>query len=93
MLSAYPLAFSILALLLPTYASPLPNRKSERIDVNYYGKRSPDVTVLTSLLSSRVVYNPHIKKPAEGDEWKIGSRVRVIWFVPSANFFFAFFFV
>lgn len=32
-----------------------------------------------------MVYNPHIEKPAEGDEWKVGSRVRVVWYV--LNFF------
>jgi len=74
MFSAYPLAFSILALLVPTYASPSSQ------SVAYHGKRDASGTGLTSLFS-RMVYNAQIEKPAMGDEWKIGDEVEVVWFV------------
>ncbi|KIM89032.1 hypothetical protein PILCRDRAFT_208739 [Piloderma croceum F 1598] len=85
MFFAYPVAFSLIALLTsflpPTPADALPIVVHPQIQ-SHTSHDDIDITstkVQTSYLSRRTVYNPNIIRPAQGDDWKVGSWVEVIW--------------
>ena len=92
MFFAYPVAFSLIALLtsflpstpanaLPTAVHPQTQSHTSHKDID-----STSTKVQTSYLSRRTVYNPNIIRPAQGDDWKVGSWVKVIWFVARSLF-------
>ena len=75
MFFAYPLAFSLIALLSST-GNALPTSGP----IAQYEMRTP----FALSTPRRTVYNPPIISPAMGDHWKIGTDVEVIWFVSPA---------
>jgi hypothetical protein len=92
MFFAYPVAFSLIALLtsfLPSTranAHPIAVHPQTQSHTSHKDIDSTSTKVQTSYLSRRTVYNPNIIRPAQGDDWKVGSWVKVIWFVARSLF-------
>lgn len=93
MFFAYPVAFSLIALLTsflsptPANALPIVVRPQIQNQTSHNDIDIPSTKVQTSYLSRRTVYNPNIIRPAQGDDWKVGNWVEVIWFVACSLFF------
>ena len=67
----------------PTPANALPTAAHPHTQSNL-SKNNIEIAsteMQTSQPSRRTVYNPHIISPAQGDNWKVGNWVEVIWFV------------